>query len=86
VWRDPNTKVSLTQSRLCPRCPNQVLERKIFSELVRVEVDLCPNCRGIWLDEGEFTRIYKTSGNAAMPLWAAAVANGAAPPDIRRTQ
>lgn len=86
VWRDPNIKVSLTQPRLCPRCPGQALERKVFSELVHVEVDQCPNCGGLWLDEGEFTRIYKTSGNAAMPLWAAAVANAAAPPDIRRTQ
>jgi uncharacterized protein len=86
VWRDPNTKVSLTQSRLCPRCPNQLLERKIFSELVRVEVDQCPSCGGLWLDEGEFTRIYKASGNAAMPLWATAMANVAVAADARRTR
>ena len=86
VWRDPNTKVSLTEPRLCPRCPNHVLERKIFSDLVRLEVDQCPNCYGLWLDEGEFTRIYKAGGNPAMPLWAAAVTDMPAPRDIRKTQ
>ena len=86
VWRNPNTKVSVTELRPCPRCPNHVLERKIFSDLVRVQVDQCPSCGGLWLDEGEFTRIYKTSGNAAMPLWAAAIADVAAPPEARRTR
>jgi uncharacterized protein len=86
VWSDPSTKVSLTKPRICPRCPDHVLERKIFSELVRVEVDQCSNCGGLWLDEGEFTRIYKASGNAAMPLWATAMANLTGGPDRRRTQ
>jgi Zn-finger nucleic acid-binding protein len=86
VWRDPNAKVSLTEPRLCPRCPNQVLERKTFSDFVRVEVDQCPSCAGLWLDEGEFTRVYKSSGNPAMPLWAASIANVAAHPDARRTR
>jgi len=78
VWRDPNSKVSSTQPRVCPSCLNEVLERKRFSEMVRVEVDQCPRCGGLWLDEGEFSRIYKaTGGKAAMPLWAAAVADAA---------
>jgi len=76
----------LAEPRLCPRCPNQMLDRKTFSELTRVEVDQCPKCGGLWLDEGEFTRIYKASGNAAMPLWAAAMANVAAAADARRTR
>jgi uncharacterized protein len=79
VWRDPNTKVSLTGERVCPRCLNQALERKVFSEVIRVEVDQCPKCEGLWLDEGEFSRIYKASGGkAAMPLWAVTVADATA--------
>jgi len=88
VWRDPNTKVSPTQTRVCPRCLNQALERKLFSEMIRVEVDQCPKCEGLWLDEGEFSRIYKASGGkAAMPLWAAAVAHatGSIHPPGRRS-
>ena len=78
VWRDPNTKVLWTQPRPCPRCANQVLERKSFSESMFVEVDQCPNCGGIWLDEGEFSRIYMgTGGKAAVPLWAVAMGSAA---------
>jgi Zn-finger nucleic acid-binding protein len=86
VWRDPNTKVSLTEPRVCPRCPSHVLERKIFSDLVRVVVAQCPSCAGLWLDEGEFRRIYTASGSAAMPLWATAMANLAGVPVTRRTR
>src|SRR5690349_25110646 len=58
VWRDPLKEVKLTEPRLCPRCPEQTLERRWFSEQKRVEIDQCPACGGIWLDEGEFSRIH----------------------------
>ena len=79
VWLDPSTKVSLTGQRVCPHCLNQTLERKLFSEVIRVEVDQCRRCEGLWLDEDEFSRIYKaTGGKAAMPLLAVALADASA--------
>ena len=45
----------------CPCCNTQLL----MSERQRVEIDYCPNCRGIWLDRGELEKIIErenTSG------------------------
>lgn len=30
-----------------------------------VEIDYCPQCRGVWLDHGELDRIIDRSGNGA---------------------
>jgi uncharacterized protein len=75
IWSVPASNVNLTEPRLCPRCPQQVLERKWFSELKQVEIDECPKCGGIWLDAGEFSRIYQESKRAKVtsPLWMAAL-------------
>lgn len=80
VWRDPNKVVVQTEPRLCPRCPEQVLERRWFSDEKLVEIDQCPTCGGLWLDEGEFSRIYQETKGAkvAPPGWAAAMAEAAA--------
>lgn len=76
IWQVPVGKVNLTDPRLCPRCPDQVLDRRWFSELKQVEIDECPKCKGIWLDAGEFTRIYEESQKSKVtsPLWNAALA------------
>jgi len=75
IWQVPVGNVKLTEPRLCPRCPEQVLERKWFSELKQVEIDECAKCGGIWLDAGEFTRVYEESKSAKVtsPLWLAAM-------------
>ena len=39
---------------LCPRCPDRTLTEK---ERDGVTLDLCPECRGVWLDRGELERI-----------------------------
>ena len=80
VWRDPLRPLKLTEPRSCPRCQGQVLDRAWFSEGVHVEIDRCPSCGGIWLDEGEFSRIRDELGHAPKPppLWAAAMAEAAA--------
>ena len=59
VWNHKNAKRPLTEPRTCPRCPEQVLDRKWFSDAENVEIDQCPHCSGIWLDDGEFSLIYK---------------------------
>ena len=75
IWNIPVGNVKLTDPRICPRCPEQLLERKWFSELKQVEIDECPKCGGVWLDAGEFTRIYEESKRAKVtsPLWTAAL-------------
>lgn len=41
-----------------------------------VEIDYCPQCRGVWLDRGELDKIIERSG-AATPV--------AVPPPMART-
>jgi uncharacterized protein len=45
---------------LCPRCQVnlQMMDRQ------GIEVDYCPNCRGVWLDRGELDKVIERS---AMP-------------------
>ncbi len=64
---------------MCPRCPDQKLDCKWFSDLKRVEIDQCPKCGGIWLDAGEFSRIYDEIKGAKTtpPGWATAMAEAA---------
>ena len=38
----------------CPHCPDTKL---VLSERQNVEVDYCPECRGIWLDRGELDKL-----------------------------
>ena len=79
IWQIPVSNVKLTDPRYCPRCPNLILERKWFSDAKQVEIDQCTKCGGIWLDAGEFTRIYDEIKGAkvAAPLWATAMAEAA---------
>jgi uncharacterized protein len=41
----------------CPNC-NDAL---VMSERQGIEIDYCPNCRGIWLDRGELDKIIEKS-------------------------
>ena len=79
IWQDPHRKVVITEPRPCPRCPNQILDRRWFSETKKVEIDQCPKCGGIWLDAGEFTQIYaEVKGSKTTPPgWAIAMAEAA---------
>lgn len=60
----------------CPTCPDTTLT---MSERQGVEIDYCPQCRGVWLDRGELDKLLERS-NAQEPLRAAAV------PDARHQQ
>jgi uncharacterized protein len=79
IWQVPVSTVKLTEPRLCPRCPELVLERKWFSDQKKVEIDQCSKCGGIWLDAGEFSRIYEEMEGAKLspPGWAKAMAEAA---------
>jgi len=79
IWQAPINTAKLAEPRMCPRCPEQVLDRKWFSDSKKVEIDQCPRCGGIWLDAGEFSRIYEEIRAAKItpPGWAAAMAKAA---------
>ena len=77
IWALKRNPVQLSEPRPCPRCAGQVLDRKWYSDEKTVEVDVCPQCGGIWLDDGEFSKIYKEVKTAkiAPPGWAQAIAD-----------
>jgi Zn-finger nucleic acid-binding protein len=79
IWQAPVDPKKLAEPRMCPRCAGQVLDRKWFSDLKRVEIDQCPICGGIWLDAGEFSLVYEEIHNSktAPPGWACAMAEAA---------
>ena len=80
IWNAPVSNVKLAEPRICPRCLDQVLEAKWFSDLKMVQIDQCPRCDGVWLDAGEFSRIYDEMKGAKVttPIWARAMAEAAA--------
>jgi len=42
----------------CPSCKETKL---VMSERKGIEIDYCPDCRGIWLDRGELDKIIEKS-------------------------
>jgi Zn-finger nucleic acid-binding protein len=45
----------------CPHCKEHNL---VISERSGIEIDYCPECRGIWLDRGELDKILERSREA----------------------
>ena len=43
----------------CPRCNTNL----VMSDTHRLEIDYCPNCRGVWLDRGELEKIIEHSNS-----------------------
>jgi Zn-finger nucleic acid-binding protein len=41
----------------CPQCESNLT----IAERQGVEIDYCPNCRGVWLDRGELDKIIERS-------------------------
>jgi uncharacterized protein len=38
----------------CPHCPDASL---VMTDRQGVEIDYCPQCRGVWLDRGELDKL-----------------------------
>lgn len=47
----------LSHNLLCPSCKIDL----VMSERQNIEIDYCPQCRGIWLDRGELDKIIEKS-------------------------
>ena len=43
----------------CPTCKVSL----VMSDRQGIEIDYCPQCRGIWLDRGELDKIIERSAN-----------------------
>lgn len=44
----------------CPVCADSNLA---MSDRQGIEIDYCPQCRGVWLDRGELDKLIERSGN-----------------------
>jgi Zn-finger nucleic acid-binding protein len=62
------------------RCPADCDATLTMSERQGIEIDYCPQCRGVWLDRGELDKIIERSAAIApAPAPAPAPAAAAAP-------
>lgn len=43
------------------KCPNCKETRLVMSERKGIEIDYCPDCRGVWLDRGELDKLIELS-------------------------
>ena len=48
----------------CPSCQTSDL---LMTERLSIEIDYCPQCRGVWLDRGELDKIIERSQRDATP-------------------
>lgn len=48
----------------CPVCVDATL---LMTERQGVEIDYCPQCRGVWLDRGELDKLIERSMAPAVP-------------------
>ena len=48
----------------CPLCIDQTLD---ITHRHGIELDICPKCRGIWLDRGEIDRLLAEDVSASPP-------------------
>ncbi|MBU5405571.1 zf-TFIIB domain-containing protein [Paraeggerthella hongkongensis] len=59
----------------CPLCNVDL----IMSERQGIEIDYCPQCRGVWLDRGELDKIIERSTSLAAPAAAPSASYASAP-------
>jgi Zn-finger nucleic acid-binding protein len=49
----------------CPTCPDATL---VMADRQGIEIDYCPQCRGVWLDRGELDKLIERSSTGATPV------------------
>ncbi len=64
----------------CPTCNDVAL---VMTERQGVEIDYCPQCRGVWLDRGELDKLMDRAAVAQpLPVAAPAVSQHRSRPDF----
>ena len=56
-------------------CPNCTTTALVMSDRQGVEIDYCPQCRGVWLDRGELDKLIERSAPTAQEKPRAAPSN-----------
>ena len=61
--KEPRRDMSVKGRMMCPVCevPLSMTERQ------GIEIDFCPDCRGVWLDQGELDKIIERSAPDVAP-------------------
>ena len=54
---DPAVSVDDYAVRACPNCDGVTLDKKLYSLGSGIILDRCLQCKGVWLDHGEFEKI-----------------------------
>jgi Zn-finger nucleic acid-binding protein len=55
LWSDQAQVAARPGGRACPSCTRRLTTLEYGD--TKVEIDACPACKGLWLDESEFERI-----------------------------
>lgn len=55
--RNKNVIVDHNKKRLCPRCVNSILQKKLYDAQRDFEIDECETCGGLWLDMAELNLV-----------------------------
>jgi Zn-finger nucleic acid-binding protein len=61
------------------KCPSDNVAL-VMSERNGIEIDYCPECRGVWLDRGELDKIIDRAGATTAPSATAPAASYTPPP------
>jgi len=62
------------------KCPNDAATL-VMSERSGVEIDYCPECRGVWLDRGELDKILDRAAAESAPVAPSAPPQGTFVPE-----
>jgi Zn-finger nucleic acid-binding protein len=62
------------------KCPTCITPDLLMTERLGIEIDYCPQCRGVWLDRGELDKIIERSLRDATPVAMAQPAVSPMPP------
>ena len=57
IEHDESLTIDPTQQHTCPKCKDTIMMRHFASVKREVAVDECPQCAGVWLDQGELIKI-----------------------------
>lgn len=68
------------------KCPVCTIPDLLMTERQGIEIDYCPQCRGVWLDRGELDKIIERSTRDAAPAASSAPAASAPPQPVQPMQ